>query len=446
MYKTRIHKWGLDKKYKEREALAIVKMYTRRQGKPTQILLRGRTVDIKDVQTHLKRKRVAVADVLDLEVDAVPDLVCKTPEMSPKPLSTGLSPDVLDTNVDSHLQGLILRACPKHIDSPDLFKTAELLFSDVQDYVLSSFETGSWVSHGPDQYCQSKKASVAGGDSHDMYREIQLACSLFDGRRPAEAIQKVYKGFSFIRFIVEDQSVVALSYMIRSIAMLLVRQLKPIALMLCRQIYSAANRFSSRESLAISIFGRIFSRMGFLISNTEMQDYGYLLAALRSSIDSYNKILGPSHLQSLQAAVALTWVMRSLHGPEGLVEPLKAFHTSLERQQGSGIWQALLLLTVLVDVHVECDQLGDAEIVAQRMVEQATRLKETSKSDRTMTLLCHAYAKVSHVQGLRHNHALASTTIRKSQALSWQQWGREDWKVIDHRTCLWQLMSRCCVA
>jgi hypothetical protein len=86
MYKFRIKKWGLDKKHKEHEARAIIHMHTSRLGKATRIRLRGQSVDINNVLSYFKRKRIAIEDVLSSEAATLQDLVCETPVMSPRPM------------------------------------------------------------------------------------------------------------------------------------------------------------------------------------------------------------------------------------------------------------------------------------------------------------------------------------------------------------------------
>ena len=423
MYKTRIDKWGLDKKHKEHEARAILHMHTRRQGKATRIRLRGQSVDINNVLSYFKRKRITVEDVLSSKAATLPDLVCETPVMSPRPM-----------------QQRTLSVGLQHLESPDRYKTAELLFTDIREYVLASFGTGCWVSHGPDKYCQSKRASFAEGNPLDLFREVRNACLLFDNKRPAQAIRLLSKGFANIKIIVEDQSLGALPYLIRSIAVLLVRQLKPIVLMLCKQLCSMAAIVGSGEDRVTHFFKCIFSRITLLAHDEEANDY--LLAALRSSIDSYEKVLGPHHLQTIQATSTLTRVMNILYGPESLVGPLRTLYGSLERQQGPGTWQSLLILFELVDVHVDCRRFEAAETTLQEIIGQAALLMRSSRSSTTVLLLCYSHFRISHVQAQQDKFFQAGINLRKSQALSQDVLGRHHWEVMSPRTCLWELVSR----
>lgn len=69
MYKSRIKKWNLDKKTKEGEAWAILRMKMHRDaaGKESAFRVRGRTVIVDDVLRYFKRK-----GILNPEVEAGP--------------------------------------------------------------------------------------------------------------------------------------------------------------------------------------------------------------------------------------------------------------------------------------------------------------------------------------------------------------------------------------
>lgn len=431
MYKSKIHKWGLDKKHKEREARAILHMHARRRGKATRIRLRGQSVNINNVQAYFKRKRIAIEDVLSSEAVAIPGLVCETPVVSPKPMPRRLPSSRSaqpDGDIISRVQSLAMRASPQRLESPDSFKTAELLFADVREYVLVSFGTGCWISHGPNVYCQSRRESFAKNDAHELHYDMMSACELFDMKQPAEAIRKVSEGFAYIKSIVENHSLAALPYLIQSIAMLLAKKFKPIVLMLCNQLSSMAAIVGPKNDWINFFFRSIFSRIRSLAHNDEANDY--LLAALRSSIDSHEKVLGPFHLQTLRITSMLTRMMSYLHGPECVVGPLRALYESFERQQGPGTAQSLRILLELVDVYIHCGQFQAAEINAQKAVEQATPLIQSSRSGTNLSLLYKVYSKISYLQALREDFFQAEINSQMAEALAQELRGQDGWRVM----------------
>ena len=423
MYKSRIKKWGLDKKHKEHEARAIIHAHNRRLGKATRIRLRGQSVDINTVLSYFKRKRITIEDVLSSEAATPSDLVCETPMTSPRPMSQKT-----------------LSASLHRLETPDRFKTAELLCIEIREYVFASFGTGRWVSHGPDKYCQSKKASFSNGGPLDLFREIQNACSLFDYKRPVQAVQTLSKGFSSIKIIVADQSLGALPYLLRSVALLLVRHRKLEVLSLCKQLCLMATVIGSKGDLVIHFFKNIFLRIALLARDSEAN--GFLLAALQSLLDSYVKVLNPCHLQTVQAASTLTRVMKILDGPGSLVGPLRTLYRSIERQQGPHTWQSLLLLFELVDVHIDCQQFQAAENVLLEIIGQATILVQWSRSRMTISLLCYSHYRISHVQTQQGDFSQAEISLQEAQILSQYVSHRDDWEVMSPHTCFWELVSR----
>jgi tetratricopeptide (TPR) repeat protein len=88
MYKTRVQKWGLDKKTKEPEAWAILRIKMARDlvGKDSAFRVRGKPVTIDDVLRYFKRKGIANPDVgAQPHISTPPEIECWTPLLSPTP-------------------------------------------------------------------------------------------------------------------------------------------------------------------------------------------------------------------------------------------------------------------------------------------------------------------------------------------------------------------------
>lgn len=89
MYKNHINKWGLDKKNKSEEMKAILRKKTERShlGKKSCFILRGRPVDMVDVERYLKRNRITVGEVMPSGTRrpiTPADLRCYTPKAVPR--------------------------------------------------------------------------------------------------------------------------------------------------------------------------------------------------------------------------------------------------------------------------------------------------------------------------------------------------------------------------
>lgn len=377
MYKSRIHNWGLDKKLKEREARAIVHMHARRRGKVTRMLLRGNPVDVKTAQSHLKRKRITIVDVLKTVVDPLPDLVCETSEMSPESSAPNSQLQRARINTTLQLQRIMERRRPQHLESPTLLKTAELLFADVRECVLSSFGTGSWVSYGPDEYCRPKNAPVCERRTCDEFNTAgALSYARFTAARSPEAMYTITQTLRRTWSILEEKSSMILQYLVQAVALLLMQRSKSTVLELLAQLHNFYTSSSTEETRTLSALVRICTRIRVLVHNDVALDY--LPTALRALIDSHNEVLDQFHLQTVHVAVMLARVMGILYGPAGLTKPLETLHSSLERQHISAPRRSALLLIELADIHVRGEladirvrggRLGSADITVQRLIE-----------------------------------------------------------------------------
>jgi hypothetical protein len=88
MYKSRIWKWGLDKKLKSDEVLAILLLKQERdaQQKSSQFTIRGRHVDMDNINRYVKRNAGLLSRVRAGErpnVQSSHEVACYTPPPSP---------------------------------------------------------------------------------------------------------------------------------------------------------------------------------------------------------------------------------------------------------------------------------------------------------------------------------------------------------------------------
>ena len=146
MFKSRITKWGLDKKIKEREARAILKILAQRNVRLTKLRLRGQSVDIPKLENYFSRKGISIEDVLssDCPSSSSVDLVCRSLSPAVNPSSEGSLPSMLptaspDAFVSRELSIGSSGAIPPRLEAPDGLKMVEHLFVDVCEY-MSCFE------------------------------------------------------------------------------------------------------------------------------------------------------------------------------------------------------------------------------------------------------------------------------------------------------------------
>jgi hypothetical protein len=155
MYKTKITSWGFDKKHKLHEVQAIIRKRAQRSaaGKCTTFYLRGRLVDLDDVERYLKRKRRSTeADFLG-SVPTPPDLVCLSVPASPQ--------------------------------SPEKFRPLEVIFTHYRNYVNGALDSMLWIKESDDQSLYSTKESH--GFADDIYNFCASSFRLLNRGLFAEA-------------------------------------------------------------------------------------------------------------------------------------------------------------------------------------------------------------------------------------------------------------------
>ena len=160
MYKSRFSRWGLDKKNKEHEARAIMQMRARRHGRPIQIKLRGRAVDIARIESYLTRKGLSIDEVSNSAIVQPHnmDLVCRTPSPTP---SLDMAGTVFVPGLNLTLpEGSVLigshvdnwTALPPRIECSDGMKTVKYLFADIAEYMTGCSEMGAWFEEDNADY------------------------------------------------------------------------------------------------------------------------------------------------------------------------------------------------------------------------------------------------------------------------------------------------------
>jgi hypothetical protein len=193
MYKDRIKKWGLEKKNKERDMVAILRKKTKREaiGKDTKFRVRGRIVKMEDVLHYFKRKKAMQKS--EASVTSTPsDISCWTPSPvhTPRPLdndtqmisidhssseenSSGFLP-LLPANNDTGAGAVVNRYthAPSSVDNEDVSRSTiidiyrilseyssiphspspprtllapDRLFFSIKTYFEGCCETGTWI-------------------------------------------------------------------------------------------------------------------------------------------------------------------------------------------------------------------------------------------------------------------------------------------------------------
>ena len=194
MYKKRVRKWGLDKKNKEPEMRAIVRKTQRSGcGKSSIHLARGRRIEYKEVVRYWERRNLSIEDVIAQcnSREATPEaLECLTPISSP-------------------------------VSTPAVLEVPERMLRSIRDYFCASFESGTWFSYDPADFCKSSKNSKSSIDLlARLCRQVSCASILFDRRKFQEAGQTLMVGTAGVKKILLAEDPKTVPYMLHLITTL----------------------------------------------------------------------------------------------------------------------------------------------------------------------------------------------------------------------------------
>jgi hypothetical protein len=208
MFKSRIKAWRLDKKNKCSEVQEIIRLLTIRKslGKESVFVLRGRPVDIADIERYARRKRLNMISKHPTQPssDTMLDLICFTPPPTP---------------VSLHAPGLLRNV------------QCFLYFSDA--FVKDSLQSGSWslntnvmgftCVHGPGYPTNARNG---------FFLSIERGVGRYRWGEMPQAYQQWRRALSQLRFIVCSRNPSQLMCLVETIAYLAEYESEVAALML----------------------------------------------------------------------------------------------------------------------------------------------------------------------------------------------------------------------
>jgi hypothetical protein len=191
MYKSRIVKWGLDKKQKESEVVEMYQRKTQRAlaGKKTCFYIRGKEVDWKKVEAYVKRKPLLHAKIRTgmLEIgNAQLGIVCRTPSPDPTKLMTVYQP----------------------MEASDELSLADDMVRIARDYYDGGIEGGYLWSRGTDGWlCRpgtDRKIET------EWWETISEACELIANSEIKLGFETMRRGFDILDSVIRAGEVLLL--------------------------------------------------------------------------------------------------------------------------------------------------------------------------------------------------------------------------------------------
>jgi hypothetical protein len=333
MYKDRIKKWGLDKKNKERDMVAILRKKTERKavGKQTSFRVRGQVVAMEDVLLYFKRKGTR-----ETAISAAPtpsDISCWTPSPvhTPQPvdnvtqmISTDCSPS--EAHLDTFLPlapvkndreaGVVgrgwTRAPPfihdEHVrqsarndtynflsdrlrisyspSSPQtLFITEHLLFS-IKAYFDGSFDSKTWITD-ENGYCKTitPAATIVPDYRHDFSKYCGIAGELVEKGSYVEFRRVLSKAFNLVQDLLRAEHQRTLGCFFEVFLYLMRKGLTDIVSLLCNYISKMATNVIAKE--------HPWSHICRLIGMLNMESFEHsIIQSWKCTIDAFEKGLG----------------------------------------------------------------------------------------------------------------------------------------------------------
>lgn len=155
MYKSRIWKWGLDKKLKGDEVLAILILKRDRDAlnKPSEFRIRGQPVDFENIKRYVKRNPSLMTKLRAGHAPSIQttrEVTCRTPSPCPSPVAS-LAP-------------------------PTELQSVERVLGLFRDYVDGSFSSGAWYCEY-DVDCTNSRLDQ-GDRSNDLFERIIASFAL----------------------------------------------------------------------------------------------------------------------------------------------------------------------------------------------------------------------------------------------------------------------------
>lgn len=188
MWKNKIKEWGLDKKNKKDDVLAILRKKAERDaaGKKTVFRLRGRDVNLEKVQKYVTRNHISettIGELVASRPQTPPDLQCFTPEPVPE--------TIIGRGV-CYVQEQILRR--------------------VQTYMVAGYQQSMWrlsddgfrVTAPPFQTRESYEGSDLKVASDHFTRAVYSVGGLLRDDRPEDALSCLSSACSVVDTVVRE--------------------------------------------------------------------------------------------------------------------------------------------------------------------------------------------------------------------------------------------------
>ncbi|KAH9223516.1 hypothetical protein DL95DRAFT_492669 [Leptodontidium sp. 2 PMI_412] len=457
MYKHHFGKWKLDKKFKERDAVAVLRKKRQRDadGKETEIILRGKAIKMEDVDRYLKRRK-GVPLSYGSRASTPSDVVCKTPppmatfqdmddsqldqyntwtNMHHEPADYGFL-DVSGSSMDKRIiqrtsfsqnfQSYHLRIS-RSPSPPPSFIVPEQLFSSIKSYFHGSFDSGTWVEDDRGCYITlNPTARTKSQHPADFHMYCIMAVDLLNEGSIVDFRRMLSKGFSVIQKILLDQRPDTLDYFLDFFVFLMQNNKVEIASVLCTYLSQMATRILPKDHP----WYQICQAFGMLDVESFEE---VIIQSWKCAIDTWEECLGSFHAFSL--GNRLDFIYR-VYGSKDLLEEemmLRNLLVQVEEQVLSVFPSLVKRVMVRLGLNVLYQRKYiEAEKIGQAIISLAERDEESIYVEDKIDAL----EIVARSQYHQDKNGLAEMNLREALRLTSERWGMEDPWAIDFMAVL----------
>jgi hypothetical protein len=384
MYKNKITSWGFDKKHKLHEVQAIIRKRAQRSaaGKRTTFYLRGRPVDLDDIERYLKRKRRSIeADRLG-SIPTPPDLVCLSVPASPQ--------------------------------SPEMFRPLEVIFTHYRNYVNGALDSRLWINESDDQGLLGTKGSHS--SASDLIRLCESSFDLLNRGLFVEAGKLMRRTAICLEKAVVSEDPYLLTNLVLALEPFQFTNYQHVSDILCEHGANLAAKFLAESHPLRHICAA-------LRSDPVLGTEGSIADLLEGMCITLRDHLGVQNITTIDLEIGVIRRRGLRQNLDNVKWQLQQIKCRIEQNCGSGSirYLHLLLDTAISSIHAE---YSEAEITACEMLKILEDESTCSVYDGSWHR-CKALQILSQCLYDRSNLILAEETLRESIEIALRGLGGE---------------------
>ena len=284
----------------------------------------------------------------------------------------------------------------------------------MQEYISDAFKSGLWVSRNDSEICHNT-ASVSATGLSELYNGVRSGLYWQQRGFEATARSNLIWAISHVKTIIETESPLALSHLMRVLATIGQSGLTSVASAFCKHTSRVAFTVQGETYL----LGAIFFQLGLLFPMTQSEIYLVVTKGLEAIVTAFEEILGPYHMQTIYTMHIKSEISAMTQGPDSVTAELRTLAKDVESYQGLDSAQSIQVLIDLSQNHLDCRRFAEAEKAGQQIIDRASRLlsSPSGKNGKNLSMLCEGHRTVAESQTAQGNFEEAESHFKETIAL-----------------------------